>query len=194
MIEYYYHPETGEHLGSHVARIDPLETEIQGEEVYLLSGSATFTAPPDVQECHAAIWNQITQAWQIIQDNRGRTAYNTTDKSPMELTALGDLPDGYTLAEPGKFDVWDGQGWQEDAQTKRDICTALLRLERDRRLSNTDWLCLRHRDEQDSGATTTLTADQYAELLTYRRALRDLPATAEDIEHPDWPTSPDGIA
>lgn len=40
-------------------------------------------------------------------------------------------------------------------------------------LSATDWLVIRHRDQVDIGTTTTLSAQQYTELLTYRQALRD---------------------
>lgn len=37
------------------------------------------------------------------------------------------------------------------------------------------WLSARHRDQQEIGADTTLTADQYRELLVYMQALRDWP-------------------
>jgi hypothetical protein len=44
-------------------------------------------------------------------------------------------------------------------------------------LNATEWLILRHRDEQDQGAVSTLTPEQYSELLSYRQALRDWPQT-----------------
>ncbi|MBP5108652.1 tail fiber assembly protein [Pseudomonas protegens] len=52
---------------------------------------------------------------------------------------------------------------------------AVERAWRDQRLSTTDSVVTRHRDELEDGAATTLTAEQYAELQTYRRALRDWP-------------------
>lgn len=51
-----------------------------------------------------------------------------------------------------------------------------LRTARDVRLVSTNWLVERHRDEQEAGKATTLTTEQYAALLAYRQALRDLPA------------------
>ncbi|MGE7959089.1 phage tail assembly chaperone [Pseudomonas sp. NPDC089530] len=45
-------------------------------------------------------------------------------------------------------------------------------------LSTSQWLVTRHRDEQELGRGTTLTAQQYLELLEYRQALRDWPASA----------------
>lgn len=46
-------------------------------------------------------------------------------------------------------------------------------------LSSTDWLSIRHRDQVDAEQPTSLTADQYAELLVYRQALRDWPASGD---------------
>ena len=42
-------------------------------------------------------------------------------------------------------------------------------------LAATDGLVARDRDELEDGGGTTLTTEQYAELQTYRRALRDWP-------------------
>ena len=59
-------------------------------------------------------------------------------------------------------------------------------------LSATDWLSIRHRDQGDAGQPTSLTADQYAELLAYRQALRDWPVSGDYSEgfpvKPSWLT------
>ncbi|QXH37729.1 phage tail assembly chaperone [Pseudomonas muyukensis] len=46
---------------------------------------------------------------------------------------------------------------------------------RDKMLAGAVWLRDRHRDQLEIGATTTLTADQFAELLVFMQALRDWP-------------------
>ncbi|WP_346274606.1 MULTISPECIES: phage tail assembly chaperone [unclassified Pseudomonas] len=46
---------------------------------------------------------------------------------------------------------------------------------RDSRLSATDSVVARHRDEQEEALGTTLTSEQYVELQTYRRTLRNWP-------------------
>lgn len=46
---------------------------------------------------------------------------------------------------------------------------------RDAALAACQWLRDRHRDERDLGMPTTLQAEQFAELLVYRQALRDWP-------------------
>ena len=42
---YHYHSNTREYLGESDARIDPLETELQGKNIYLCPAHATFTKP-----------------------------------------------------------------------------------------------------------------------------------------------------
>ena len=40
-------------------------------------------------------------------------------------------------------------------------------------LNNTDWIVLRHRDQVDSGLETSLTQEQYIDLLNKRQAARE---------------------
>lgn len=54
---------------------------------------------------------------------------------------------------------------------------------RDSELASLIWLRDRHRDQQEIGGDTTLSADQFAELLVYMQALRDWP------QSPDFPDS-----
>lgn len=70
-----------------------------------------------------------------------------------------------------------------------------LRTERTMRLSSTDWLVMRHRDELDIGGETTLTTQEFAELQAYRNALRNFPKTLEytNLEEDPivWPAKPE---
>lgn len=46
---------------------------------------------------------------------------------------------------------------------------------RDARISSIEWLVNRHRDELDMQLSTTLTPEQFSDLLVYRQGLRDWP-------------------
>ena len=81
-----------------------------------------------------------------------------------------------------------GVTWSQVSAKKTELVNAepmrLLRVERDRRLADTDWWAMSDR---------TMTADQ----TTYRQALRDLPASATPSLDSDgnltgvtWPTKP----
>lgn len=55
-------------------------------------------------------------------------------------------------------------------------------------LSGSDWYSTRHRDQLGAGIPTSLTAQQFTDLMTYRQALRDWP-TSGDFNQP-FPTKP----
>lgn len=70
---------------------------------------------------------------------------------------------------------------------------ATVRAERDMRLVSTNWMVERHTEQQAASITTDLTSQQYIALLTYRQALRDIPAQKGfpwngDITAAPWPT------
>lgn len=62
-----------------------------------------------------------------------------------------------------------------------DALAELKRAARNAAINATDWIVARHQDELALGGATTLTAEQYAALLAYRKTLRDLP------DAPSWP-------
>jgi len=74
-------------------------------------------------------------------------------------------------------------------KTLREKTLEAIIVERDSILADTDFLVVRHRDQLDTGTPTTLSAEQYAELLTYRQTLRDFPTTV-DFDNVVWPTPP----
>lgn len=95
----------------------------------------------------------------------------------------------------GKVIAWGKDGLPMLADPPPPSAEDLAAIERnwrDQRLSETDGVVTRHRDEIEDGSETTLTTAQYAELQAYRRALRGWPAAGEFplIEHrpsaPEW--------
>jgi len=75
----------------------------------------------------------------------------------------------------------------------REIKGSLLQRRdlRQRLLMDTDWLSIRHRDQDEGGLTSSLTRDQYQALLMYRQALRDWPVSGDAAEA--FPLPPDFI-
>lgn len=74
---------------------------------------------------------------------------------------------------------------------------ARIRAERDRRLDATTWLVERHKEQTAGNIETSITGEDYAALLTYRQALRDLPQQQGFPWHGDvnaldvpWPLIP----
>ena len=61
---------------------------------------------------------------------------------------------------------------------------------RDSQLSSVMWLRERHRDQQDIGGSTTLTTEQFQELLVYMQALRDWPQSEQFPNVEQRPAAP----
>jgi hypothetical protein len=73
-----------------------------------------------------------------------------------------------------------------------DQLAASMRAQRTAALGVTDWLAVRHMDEQMAMQTTTLSPDQVKALGAYRKALRDLPS-AKGFPNVELPVAPDFI-
>ncbi|WP_439125648.1 MAG: phage tail assembly chaperone [Pseudomonas rhizophila] len=97
--------------------------------------------------------------------------------------------------------VWQLQGdgsiakgpLPESLRTDEDLAVS-ERGWRDAEVSVTEWLVTRHRDEQDMQLATTLPAEQFAELLSYRQALRDWPAAEAFPDSAQRPVAPRWLA
>lgn len=65
---------------------------------------------------------------------------------------------------------------------------------RDAEIVRVIWLRDRHRDEVEISEETTISAEQYAELLMYIKALRDWPATPDFPSEGSRPLAPEWVA
>lgn len=120
--------------------------------------------------------------------------YCATDGGFYSLAFHGFIPDGCVevsdedyralLAgqEQGKRIVVGDDGFPvlvDPPPPSDEALAAVERVWRDQRLSETDGVVSRHRDESEDGGATTLTIEQYAELQAYRKALRNWPDAGE---------------
>lgn len=97
--------------------------------------------------------------------------FNENDIEVVDVTSLSPVPQvGWS---------YDGGEFSPSADQSPEDLAAFERIWRDGQLSDSQWLTARHRDELDLGDAPTLTAAQFAELLTYRKALRDWPQGTE---------------
>lgn len=95
----------------------------------------------------------------------------------------------------GKVISWGDDGYPvliDLPPPSAEVLAATERSWRDQKLADTDGVVARHRDELEAESVTTLSAEQYAELQAYRRALRNWPEAGEFplIDHrpiaPPW--------
>ena len=99
---YKYDEKTKEYLGKAEALLDPLETQLQQKEIYLLPAAATFIAPA-LQEGYVSVFQD--GAWENIEDNRGKEYWLDTDTfgTPAKtMKDLGAFPAGAVFTAPAK--------------------------------------------------------------------------------------------
>lgn len=132
MQTYKYNADTKEYLYAEDAFIDPLETEQQGKEVYLLPADSTFTEPLEAKKGYAVCW--IGEAWEYKEDHRGASYWmpeDSWDTQPHEMKELGPLPEGAMPEAPAKpQEVIDAEALAK-AKAERAAAVAAITVEVD---------------------------------------------------------------
>ncbi len=99
---YKYDEKTKEYLGKAEALLDPLETQLQQKEIYLLPADATFSEPT-LQEGYVSVFKE--GAWENIEDNRGKEYWLQDDvygTPARKMETLGALPADAVFSPPQK--------------------------------------------------------------------------------------------
>lgn len=100
---YKYDEKTKEYLGKAEALLDPLETQLQQKEIYLLPADATFSAPT-LQQGYVSVFKE--GAWENIEDNRGKEYWLQDDvygTPAHKMETLGALPADAMFTPPKKM-------------------------------------------------------------------------------------------
>ncbi|HHD7240549.1 TPA: tail fiber assembly protein [Enterobacter cloacae] len=85
-----------------------------------LPANCTDIEPPEAQDGEVAVFDFSTSTWNLIEDYRGATVFNTVTGEPMYIVELGALPEDATLTAPdGPYQKWNGNNWVDDEETMR---------------------------------------------------------------------------
>ncbi|MEY0694625.1 tail fiber assembly protein [Providencia rettgeri] len=137
----------------------------------------------------AVVRSEDGSKWEIVTDNRGKTAYSTETRQPIEIDFIGELPNDLTLLEPKtEFDVWNGKKWVTDTEAQKVSFVAQAESEKAQRLDEANKQVSDLQDAIDVGLA--LDGDEIAlrNWKTYRVYLNRVDtSTAPDIE---WPVKP----
>lgn len=166
---YNFHPITKEYIGENYADESPLE-----KGVYLLPSFATFIAPPELGENQTAVFEN--DQWSIKQDFRGKIYYQKDTKAQIIIEKIGIYPDNnLTDIIPNEFDKWNYElnQWIEDKDLINRIQQEKINKESRQFLAETDWKVIRHKDQLDLNIQTSLTNEEYIELLQLRQQARE---------------------
>ena len=169
-------------------------TVVPSDRLIIVDGTPLqfgFTAPANL---HAVQWHE------------GRGEMEWTDDINHPLT-----PDDYAADVAPFVALWEAEKARLDEEAaaagaariaeynSEPARAARIRAERDRRLDATTWLVERHKEQTAGNIETSITGEDYAGLLAYRQALRDLPQQEGfPWEGPDdpkcpWPVEPEKV-
>lgn len=85
---------------------------------FSLPDDHTFVEPPKTKNGYATQWNG--QAWDYIEDNRGKTAFNVHTAVATVVSVVGPLDADYTFEPPSSlFDEWNGEAWVLNEEKKK---------------------------------------------------------------------------
>lgn len=152
----YCYNDDGYYTHSEYCTIDPLESEKQGRNVYVMPANSLSKAPVIAEGCVAKC---VDEDWVNEENHVGESGY--VNGVPTEIKEYGPLPDGWSDTPP--------------PLTTEELFFR-IRGQRDARINSVLWMSERHSDELALGKETSLSQEQYTALLTYIQALRDLPA------------------
>ncbi|MDT2035571.1 tail fiber assembly protein [Providencia rettgeri] len=163
------------------------------ESIYFdvsVSAGAYIDAPElPTKSGFAVVRSEDGSKWEIVTDNRGKTAYSTETRQPMDVDFIGELPSNLTLLVPKtEFDVWNGKKWVTDTDAQKAMLVEQAEKEKTQRLEEAEQNILMLERKVRLGMAT----DEEIELLrqweVYSVRVSDIDtSTAPDIE---WPLKP----
>ena len=138
----------------------------------------------------AVVRSEDGAKWEIVIDNRGKTAYSTETCQPIKIDFIGDLPDTLTLLEPKtEFDMWNGKKWVTDIEAQKVVLVAQAESEKSQRLNEAEQQILIFERKVRLGMATDEEIEHLKQWEIYSIKLSDIDTSlAPDIE---WPQRPE---
>ncbi|PZW75538.1 phage tail assembly chaperone [Pseudomonas sp. 2848] len=144
-------------------------------------------------------YDEEVHGLRLIEDARGKLIANPDCCMPVDVVEISNEEHAELLEgeSSGKRITANEDGYPvltDPPRPSSEEVAAFERQWRDGALQAAIWLRERHRDQQEIGTDTSLTAEQFAALLVYMQALRDWPQSQQfpEIEH--RPVAPPWIA
>lgn len=89
---------------------------------------ATEIKPLNPKAGFTQCFNETSQKWEYVEDNRGKIVYFKITKETIEVDYLGKIKDEHTFLVPKQFDKWDetSKSWIEDEKLKKEYEDSLI--------------------------------------------------------------------
>lgn len=149
-----------------------------------LPSHVCLDAPSPVKDNQAIV--RVGGKWMYPVDQRGEKMYSTETGAETIITAIGDIPEDYTLIKPiTEFDRWNGEKWVLDEIKQHQYYVDIAESQKKQLLAEATEQIEYLRDAIDSDIATDDEVTRYANLKKYRALLSRVDVdTAPDIA---WP-------
>ncbi|EHI1800100.1 TPA: tail fiber assembly protein [Salmonella enterica subsp. enterica] len=150
-----------------------------------LPANCTDIAPPDIPASHIAVFDPETQTWNLKEDHRGETVYDTTTGNQMYISEPGPLPENVTSVSPGGgYKKWDSKAkvWVNDEAAETAARLHEAEGTKSRLLQMASGKIAPLQDAVDLGIATDDEKAQLDEWKKYRVLVNRV-----DTSNPDWP-------
>tara|TARA_R100001198_G_scaffold97046_1_gene91643 strand:+ start:8355 stop:9038 length:684 start_codon:yes stop_codon:yes gene_type:complete len=121
-MKYYSYDQNGIYNGSGNCQIDPLESEKQNKNIYLIPNNST-DKEPIFESGQIAVFNN--GEWDIVEDIRG-IYYHIETKEPVIIENINDDISLLTKENPNDKDIWNGSEWVYDIDNLRSLKKASI--------------------------------------------------------------------
>ena len=154
-----------------------------------IPANSCIDAPGEGKTGFAICRTEDLSSWEYITDHRGETVYSTETMQPVEVTALGEYPEGATPNAPASpYDKWDGEKWVTDSAAKHQGDIADAEQHRQALLVNADDLTSDWRVELMLGDISEENKKKLSSWISYKAAVKAVDvSTAPDVS---WPVKP----
>ncbi|MEY1387637.1 tail fiber assembly protein [Providencia stuartii] len=158
-------------------------------DVSVSAGAYTDAPELPTKTGFAVVRSEDGSKWEIVTDNRGKTAYSTETRQPIEVDFIGDLPEILTLLEPKtEFDAWNGKKWVTDTEAQKAALIEQAEQEKSQRLDEANNMLTYLQDSIDTGLATDEEAAALQAWKKYRVLLNRVDTSlAPNIEWPEKP-------
>lgn len=163
-------------------------------EYVMLGVSLSAGAYPDAPELpksdDEAVCRSIDgKCWEIIPDYRGKIAYDTLTRDPIEISEIGELPATLTFKKPPTdFDKWDGKDWVVDKDLLKSHQINEAKQKQATLLQQANYTISLLQDSVDLEMATDETRESLLEWRKYRVLLTHTDLNqAPDVKWPEVP-------
>ncbi|HGC3338137.1 TPA: tail fiber assembly protein [Escherichia coli] len=154
-----------------------------------LPANSTDIAPPDIPVGFAAVFNADEMKWELVEDHRGKTVYETKTGAAIYISELGSLPSDVTTISPtGNYQKWNGNAWVDDESAERDALVREAEFQKKEQTAYAGEIIATLQDAVDLDMATEEEKSSLTKWKKYRVLLnRVQPEDAPNVEWPEMP-------